>query len=358
VVKSAADEIQLGPESMGSFPGPVCYGLGGDKPTLTDAFVTAGLIDPEYFLGGTKHLDLDQAREAVDASVARPRGLSIQEACRAIIGRAYDMVAGMIRSASQELRQDLSKHVLFAYGGNGGLFACGVAERAGLEEVYLFGLGPLFSAFGSSVADISHVYERSFHMAIGNGPDVGPLNRLIGEMREAGIRDLLGEGINPDDAECSVELELSQPGGSSVYVKCQTQQFASLDDLRRQFGRDMPKGDVSLELVRMRVKKAISKPALVPQALGTDDPASALLGMREVAYGSSEGMANLYKWESLAPGNMIQGCSILEAENSTYLVPEGWMLKIDQHGNAQVKSGARTSASANLQETRTYGKRP
>ncbi len=357
VVKSVGDEVQLGPESMGSFPGPVCYGLGGEKPTLTDAFVTAGLIDPEYFLGGTKHLDLDQASEAINVGIARPRGLSIQEACRAIIDRAYEMVAGMIRNASQELGRDLSDHVLFAYGGNGGLFACGVAERAGLEDVYLFGLGPVFSAFGSSVADISHVYERSFHQPIKDGVDVAPLNNLIEEMRQAGMRDLLGEGINPADAECSVELELSQPDNSSAYVKCTGLHFAGSEDLRRQLGRDLPNGDASLELVRLRVRKAISKPTLVPKPLGSDDPTGAVLGKRAVAYGSLGGMAQLYKWESLTPGNKVQGCSILEAENSTYFVPEGWTLQIDQYGNAQVRSRAKASVSANLQETRSYGKR-
>ena len=336
VVTCLHDAVRLGPESMGSFPGPVCYGLGGDKPTLTDAFVTSGLIDPEYFLGGSKHLDVEQARQAIEESVARPLGCPVEEACRAIIERGYDVVSEMVAFASRKLQQDLTDHSLFAYGGNGGLFACGVAQRAGLRDVYLFALGPVFSAFGSSISDISHVYERSFHLMLRNGADVMPLNRLIERMRTTGIRDLLGEGIKPDNAECSVELEISRPGRPNAQVKCPQLHFSSLDDLRRKMGSDPPTDGVSLELVRVRVKKVISKPALSLKQIGRDDPGSALIGKRKVTYGSSAGEANLYKWEALQPGNKVQGCSILESQNSTYFVPEGWTLQIDQYGNAQV----------------------
>ena len=360
VVICAGDSVRLGPESMGSFPGPVCYGLGGDKATLTDAFVTAGLIDPEHFLGGTRRLDVQQARAAIEAGVARPLGLDTADACGAVTDRAHGMVATMIEVASRELKEDFSNYVLFAYGGNGGLLACGVADRARLDEVYLFALGPVFSAFGSSVSDISHVYERSFHFMFREGADVQPLNRLIEEMRSAGIRDLLGEGIKPDHAECTVELELSRLERPNIHIKCPQLHFTSLDDLRRKLGSAVPGGDVSLELVRMRVTKPIAKPALTLKEIGSEDAAGALIGKRKVSYGGNRGEASLYKWEALQPGNRVQGCSILEAENSTYFVPEGWTLGIDQYGNAQVTRGSSRAANsipANMQETRSYGKR-
>ncbi|MBZ5598492.1 MAG: hydantoinase/oxoprolinase family protein [Acidobacteriia bacterium] len=355
VVKRVGDGIELGPESMGSFPGPVCYALGGEKPTLTDAFVTAGLIDPEYFLGGSKHLDLELAREAIDAQVARPGRMSIQEACCAIVDRAYDMVAGMIVRAGKELHRDLSDHVLFAYGGNGGLFACGVAERAGIGNIYLFGLGPVFSAFGSSVSDISHVYERSFHLPLRQGADTSALNRLTEEMRAAGIRDLLGEGIKPDGAECSLELELAEAGRPRV-VACAQLHFSDQQELRRQLG--VTGKDVSLELVRVRVKKAIARPAMVRQAVASKDSAGVVAGTRKIAYGSGDGNASLYKWESLQPGQQVRGCAILEAQNSTYFVPEGWTLQIDAYGNAQLKRDADATprSAASLEESRSYGK--
>ena len=92
--------------------------------------------------------------------------------------------------------------------------------------------------------------------------------------------------------------------------------------------------------------------------LGPETPDVAYLGKRAVAYGSSSGEAKLYKWESLRPGNKLQGCSLIESANSTYFVPEGWSLAIDQYGNAQVRHafGRQNPTRAKLQETHAYGK--
>ena len=335
VVSVSHDRVRLGPESMGSFPGPACYALGGDKAALTDAFVAAGLINPEYFLGGTKPLDLQAAREAIEKNVAQPLGIGLPEACATIMDCSFHSVASLITSSARELKQDLSRHALFAYGGNGGLFACPVAERAGIAEVYLFALGPVFSAFGSSVADISHVYERSFRLALREDSDIEPLNQLLAEMRSTGIRDLLGENISPDNAEYSADLEVSIPGQSGVQAKTTQLHFSSTSDLRRLLAINSWPTGASLELVRMQVKKSISKPSIARQEAGPEDPGDAFLGTRTLAYGGAT-EATLYKWERLRAGNKLAGCALLESDYSTYFVPPGWHLEIDHYGNARV----------------------
>ena len=352
VVSVAGEEIQLGPESMGSFPGPACYGLGGEKPTLTDAFVVAGLIDPEFFLGGAKRLDPEQARDAIDIVVARPRGLSVEQACQTIVDRAYGMVAGVIATAQRELKQDLSDYALFAYGGNGGLFACGVAERAGVNKVHLFALGPVFSAFGSSVSDLCHVYERSLRVPLRAGSDVGELNRALQEMRTTGMRDLKAEGLRSDDAECLLELEFSRAGGEDVQAKSSLQRFDSVEDLRRLAPAN---GVASLEVVRMRVRKTMARPALLEKSLGSRDASHARTGERAVAYGSKNHKAIVYRWESLQPGNEVTGCALLVSENSTYFVPEGWTLTMDRHGNAQLRSDSARTVSMAAEGKRSDG---
>ena len=339
VVAVKENGVRLGPESMGSFPGPACYGLGGDRATLTDVFVTAGLIDPEYFLGGSKALDLAAASQAIHSQVASTQGISVEQACDVIIDTAYDMVAAMIAKASQELREDLSDYALFAYGGNGGLFACGVAQRSRLQTAYLFDLGPVFSAFGSSVSDICHVYERSFHLLLREGTDAAPLNQVLNEMRSQGVRDLLGEGISPENTECSVELEVSRAGEATLCVKCPQLRLESGTDLRRVLTPGL-REDATVELVRMRVKKAISKRVLVRKEKGDSDPSGALIGKRRVANVGGKQEAALYRWELLRPGNVVPGASILESANSTYLVLPEWSLEMDHYGNALITSGA------------------
>ncbi len=277
VVKPLPDaqppNVQLGPESMGSYPGPACYGLGGDQATLTDAFVTAGLINPDYFLGGAKTIDQDLARKAISDFVAQPLNVSTEEGCRIVIDRAFESVAGMIAAAGRELRQDLSKSVLFAYGGNGSLFACGVAEKTRLERVQLFSLGPVFSAFGSSVSDILHVYENSLAGVTVSEDGAVRIRQMIEEMKAEGVKDLLGEGIRPDGIKYAVEIEVSGHGGNSISVPCSEQSLrderalrtslaSALEQAGSKHHRSKHQEAVCLELLRVSVKKTMPKPKL------------------------------------------------------------------------------------------------
>jgi acetophenone carboxylase len=346
VVKSAGDAqspaIELGPESMGSYPGPACYALGGDQPTLTDALVAAGLINPKYFLGGTKLIDLELAHKAIYESIARPLGLSVEGACRTIIGSAFALVANVIAGAQAELNLDFYKFPLFAYGGNGGLFACGVAEKAGLSRVRIFALGPVFSAFGSSVSDIVHVYERALPAEALTDAAAARFRQILGEMKTEAAKDLLGEGIKPENLSYTIEFEISKDDGHSVSVVVSESAFGSSAELNTALaaaiaaaGENRPTTYI-LELLRVRVRKQIPKPRLITSALQSSDTSDALTGTREVFWGSHSGQAKIYRWESLLPGNRVDGCAILEGVNTTYFVPEGWTMVVDSYGNGDL----------------------
>ena len=335
-------EVRLGPESMGSFPGPACYGLGGDQATLTDSFVTAGLINPDYFLGGRKPIDRDLARKAIESLVARPLCLAAEAACKMIIERAFKSVAHLIASAQKELQQDLSRHTLFAYGGNGGLFAAGVAEKAGLETVLVFSLGPLFSAFGSSVSDICHVYERSIPEPDISEASVGRLRQFVDEIKAECVKDLLGEGIRPDDLTYAIEFEVAGSAGPSVTVACPETALGSASELKAALSAALAArgkartGNTSLEMLRVRVKKAMRKARLVDRALQSADASHARIGTRTISWGSRASDAQVYRWESLHPGNRVAGCAVLEGVNTTYFIPDGWAMTIDQYSNGKM----------------------
>ena len=335
-------EVRLGPESMGSFPGPACYGLGGDQATLTDSFVTAGLINPDYFLGGRKPIDRGLARKAIESLVARPLCLAAEAACKMIIERAFKSVAHLIASAQKELQLNLSRHTLFAYGGNGGLFAAGVAEKAGLETVLVFSLGPLFSAFGSSVSDICHVYERSIPEPDISEAGVGRLRQFVDEIKAECVKDLLGEGIRPDDLTYAIEFEVAGSAGPSVTVACPETALGSASELKAALSAALAArgkartGNISLEMLRVRVKKAMRKARLVDRALQSADASHARIGTRTISWGSRASEAQVYRWESLHPGNRVAGCAVLEGVNTTYFIPDGWAMTIDQYSNGKM----------------------
>ena len=331
--------IELGPESMGSFPGPACYALGGDQPTLTDAFVTAGLINPEFFLGGAKPLDRALAQSVIENQVAKPMNISVDEACRLIISRAFELVADLIATAAKDLKQDLAKHTLFAYGGNGSLFACGVAEKAGIKNVQLFALGPVFSAFGSSVSDICHVYERGLAQIATSDERASSLRTILEDIKAEGIKDLLGEGIKPGGLTYEIEIEASGSARNSIAIPCSESILANPKELQTALvsafgsGASSSAKDISLELMRVRVKKPMSKPHVAERALKSEDSSHAKTGTRKILGGSSSGDAQVYRWEALEPGNRVLGPAILEGINTTYFVPEGWTMFVDRFGN-------------------------
>jgi N-methylhydantoinase A len=187
-------EVELGPESQGAFPGPAAYDLGGRAATLTDAFVVAGMLNPARFLGGRRALRVDLAEEALLKQVGEPLGIDARQAAQLVIERAADLIAS-VATQTLALAPD-GEFELFCFGGNGANFAARVAERLGLTRAYVFNLGPVLSAFGSSVAEICHVYE-----------EWGADTDAIVERGKARVRrDLEGERLNVDDARFEVEI--------------------------------------------------------------------------------------------------------------------------------------------------------
>ena len=248
--------VRLGPESMGAAPGPACYGLGGDQATLTDAFLVLGYLEPAGFLGGRRRLDVDQARAALERRIAGPLGVSVDDAARRIADAAVGTVAELVGSTLARAGIDPGEAVLFAYGGNGGLFAAPVAERLSIASARVFGLGPVLSAFGSAVSDVVHVYERSLGVAAAPGRDA--VIAAAGDMEAAGRRDLAGEGFDPDEAETDTELDVHDGGDRrTVRARDAGQALADLD------------GAAHVDVVRVRVRRRLQACEPAPRAGGS-----------------------------------------------------------------------------------------
>jgi N-methylhydantoinase A/oxoprolinase/acetone carboxylase beta subunit len=317
--------VTLGPESMGAAPGPACYGLGGDQATLTDAFVVLGYLDPAGFLGGRRRLDVGQARAALERRVAGPLGVSVEDAARRIADAAVGMVAELVGSTLARAGIDPGEAVLFAYGGNGGLFAAPVAERLSIPGVRVFGLGPVLSAFGSAVSDVVHVYERSLGVAAGQGRDT--VIAAADAMTAAGYRDLAGEGFDPAEAVTDVELD-THDGSEYRTVRA----AAAAHALARL------EGGTHVDVLRVRLRRhlATCQPPPRDTRPGGQDRAEQPLRTLLLADGSTARVP-VHDWARLGPGRHVDGPALAAGGSMTCLVPPGWVLDVDDLGDAALR---------------------
>lgn len=303
VARPEGGGVRLGPDSMGAAPGPACYGLGGDQATLTDAFLVLGYLDPEAFLDGRRTLDVEAAREVLRRQVADPLGAPVAEVARRIVDAAVGIVAELVGSTLARAGVEPGEATLFAYGGNGGLFAAPVAERLGMATAHVFALSPVLSAFGSAVSDVVHVYERT----VGVDASDAAVDQAATAMTETARRDLAGEGFDPDGAEVEVERDTDEGG--------------------------------RVEVVRVRARKRLPSHGPPPRAAGaaTAAPSTRTLLLPD---GSSVD-APFHDWNALAPGTRVDGPALAAGGSMTCLVPPGWALEIDQLGDAVLRHGDR-----------------
>ena len=160
-VEADTGVLRVGPQSAGARPGPACYERGGDEPTVTDANLVLGRLNPDFFLGGRMRLYPEKARSAIKTHIADPLGISIEEAAAAMIEIVDAQMSDIIRKVTVERGQDPSNFVVFAYGGAGGLHCDAYSSVLGCSEVVVPSVASVFSAFGIAGSDAKRVMEMS-----------------------------------------------------------------------------------------------------------------------------------------------------------------------------------------------------
>ncbi len=300
--------VTLGPDSMGAAPGPACYALGGRNATITDAFLACGLISPTAFLGGRRTLDVERARAALEKHVGAPLGLDGTAAARAVADAAWDVVAGLAATVAERVGWDPAGVTLYAYGGNGPLFVTAVADRLGARRARFFHFGSVYSAYGSAISDVVHVYESAL-------TGDGHLDRAGAELASQAQRDLRGEGLDADGASLEWELRsaTSSAGGQAGTPGALA---ASLDG--------------PPTLVRLTARYPLPRlahPAAPRQAAGPP-------GHRASPYGPG-GSLPVHDAAAL-PGQEVSGPLLADGDTYTWLVSDGWTLSTDERGDASL----------------------
>jgi N-methylhydantoinase A len=339
--------LKVGPDSAGADPGPACYALGGAAPTVTDADLVLGYLDPDFFLGGRMRLDVDAARRAVQERVARPMGLSVTDAAWGIHRVVNENMAAAARIHGIERGKDLRAYPLFAFGGAGPVHAWAVGRILKVPRVLVpFGAGAM-SAYGLLAAPLAFDFVRTSTQRVDRA-DWAQVNRLYAEMEAEGARILERAGVTAGlQARRSAEMrylgqghevEVTVPGGrlGPGSVGAITEGFEAA--YRQLYGRT-PLG-VAIEALNWRVVMSGPAPEVTvgprnQEAPGGSDRAvalqSALKRTRPAYFPEGPGYvdAPVYDRYRLIPGLCLDGPVIVEERESTTVFGPGARIRVD-----------------------------
>jgi N-methylhydantoinase A len=353
--------LNVGPQSAGADPGPACYGRGGTRPTVTDADVVGGFLNPDYFLGGAQKLDVAAARAALKTHIADPLKLDVLEAA-AGIQRIVDMrMADEVRVFAAKRGVDLSAFTLLPFGGAGAVHAAAVAQELGMRRILVPPRPGAFSALGLLCTDVVHDYIRSELKPL---TDVTPdhAEDIFAALEAKARAELQAEGMNAADAKFIRELDLRYTGqGYELRTPLDGLFGARLDDaalaaVRTRFdqrhaqihGHAAKERPVEVVSYRVRVRVTVPKYKPVPE---TPPPAprpieTAVKGRRRIhfpppnppplaAEGKGGGWveARLYERDRLDIGSTITGPGIVEQFDATTVIPAGWSARVDAYRN-------------------------
>ncbi|MDA0318889.1 MAG: hydantoinase/oxoprolinase family protein [Proteobacteria bacterium] len=336
--------LQIGPQSAGSNPGPVCYGLGNEDPTVTDANLVLGRINADRPIGGKlDRLDVDKARRAIKDKIALPLGISDMEAAEAIIQVANARMAGAIRIVSIERGHDPAKFTAMPFGGGGALHIGALIREVGLKS----GLVPRYpgvtSALGCVIADMRHDAVKTINRTISDLNDAELLNAAETLWQTCHARITASETAVFDAIEEDIEADMLYAGQThSVQVKLAGRHALNSNDLKAAFEEayraqiGQPLDNIPIRLINLRVAAVAKRPNLDLRAMAPKDGVmlqDAFLEMRSIWADGIWQEAPVYDRLALGVGQKCMGPALLEQADTTIFVDPGLIGEVDEFGN-------------------------
>ncbi|RWM88749.1 MAG: hydantoinase/oxoprolinase family protein [Mesorhizobium sp.] len=334
--------LRVGPESARSRPGPICYGRGGTEPTVTDANLVLGRINPDNFLGGTVTLDVDGARAGVKR-LAERLSLSVDDAALAVVKIVNNNMVGAVRSVLIEKGESPDKFSLMFFGGAGPVHACDLLKDLSMSRAIIPIHPGQFSAFGFTATDARVDRQRTVQMT-SNRMDFGRATQHLKELEADCLAQLDGQGFKGDiTIERRVELryhgqnyELSLPLRFTTFSDATAKElWASFDKAHEErFGFNIPGEFIEIVNFNVAAVKLLSKPQVPTLARSTSAPKP--VSMRSVGYEEGRHDTPVYRREELAAGDMIQGPAVIEEAVSVVVLHPNQELLVDDYGNLHV----------------------
>ncbi len=339
--------LEIGPQSAGSDPGPACYDRGGLKPTVTDADLVLGYLDPKNYANGRIGLNPKRAKQAIEEQLCDDLDLDVAATARLIKRNVDTSMANGIATELRTRGYEPKDFTILAYGGNGPLHACGIANALGVSRILAPPYSSTFSACGAGNVNQMHIHEMSTWTVLFNPAlkaffsDYDGFNRNVEELERRGREDLLRQGMAPEQVKYRLELDMrygNQRVQTAVItelsrLKSQKDVLTLMEQFHKSYGARFGEGSQSPEagvrINTVRVCSYVEQPKMTFAKLklsGKTRPPPAPQSTRDCHFvGHDQPLATLiYGEDALAEGTQIDGPAIVTARATTYLVEPGW----------------------------------
>jgi N-methylhydantoinase A len=345
-----ANGLHVGPHSAGAEPGPVAYKAGGTEPTVTDANLVLGRLNPGRFASGRIVLDVEASRAAIALKVAKPLGMSVEEAAFGIVRIANANMERAVRVSSAEKGYDPRDLMLVAFGGAGPMHAAALAKSAGIPVVLVPEQPGVLSAVGLVMADIRHDFVQT-KVALGAALTGAHLEPLYANLRKLGEEALARDGVPPAQRVFRRSADLRYAGQAyevNIEVPDGALDAAAVDSIRQRFhamhkqlyAHNHPDKAVEFVSGRLTAIGGTSAPSIEPREAtgGTARPRE----RHRVWFEESGDYVDtpVYERAVLAPGCTIAGPAIVEQSDTTTIIHPGQRVDVDRYGNLLVHTGA------------------
>ncbi|WP_298726639.1 hydantoinase/oxoprolinase family protein [uncultured Ferrovibrio sp.] len=338
-----AGMLQVGPESAGARPGPICYGRGGTRPTITDANLVLGRLDPDGLLSVDSKVSLDDVKRAIAEEVGKPLGLGVDDAAAAILRIANDKMAGAIRMVSLSRGHDPRDFALFAFGGAGPLHAAALARELGIPKLLIPARPGITNALGCVVADLRHDYVKTVNKPLSSLPD-GLVQQVLDEQIAEGKATLERDGVTVDDIQVLHTADMQFQGQSHLLTVAIEDKAITRDALQKAFEAaywqrfEVELPEIRAVLVNLHTAVIGRRPDLSLERLLAAEPAKDVAGAmkksRKVWYDVGGWQDTpVYDRERLPRGTSFSGPAILEQLDTTVVIEPGNRVAIDGLGN-------------------------
>ncbi len=339
----AGGAIRVGPQSAGASPGPACYGSGGELPTVTDANLLLGRINPDFFLGGEITLSVDKAISAVESKIGSVVGLTEMQSASGIVSIINSNMCGGINVVSTQKGYDLREFSLIAFGGAGALHAAELADELGMKRVVVPVSPGNFSAVGAQMAQIRYDFVRTSIKST-QQITVVEYNQMYKEMSREALDKLSEEGFSNDKVLFITTADMRYMGQAWELTVPTQLSLSTAEDLaainlafarlhRKQYGYTLDNVQICFVNLRLSAIGTAEAIEFTRKAISEDFSRKAMKGKRKVWIDERYDQCPVYDRDSLTPGNRLQGPAIIEEYASTTWVPTKFVASVDKFRN-------------------------